>query len=249
MIDMVGARQRGGHLHAQVVDDLGLAIVSGRLRPGDLVDPVEVGQRLGVSRSVIREAFRVLGSLDLIAARHKTGTRVLPRSEWNLLDPSVIRWRTETAESDQQLRELLQLRASIEPLAARLSAGRLDAGELETLERACDALELAARTKDRAAFLRADELFHATILENCGNEILARFSQVVLAALRARQHESRATVTEQTPPSLALHRRLFRALASAVDGDANTAGRRAERVARELVELATIELGLEVGPQ
>lgn len=236
-------------LHSRVLDVLGIGITSGRIAEGQILDLVGTEEELDVSRSVVREALRVLGSLGMIAARHKVGTRVQPRSQWNLLDPQVIRWRSQPGpDGNAQLRDLLQLRLAIEPLAARLCAGRLDAAQLDTLQALCADLEAAAKDRDRTAFLHADELFHATLLHSSSNEILAQFDGVVVAALQARQHESRPVVTEQTPPSLRLHRRLVRALRSAESAGVDVASRRAERVARELVELANIELGLLAAP-
>jgi DNA-binding FadR family transcriptional regulator len=237
--------QRHGDLHTRVVDKLGAAIVNGDLAEGQIIDLDRIEQELDVSRSVTREALRVLSSLGMIVARHKVGTRVLPRAEWNLLDPRVISWRSEGKDSDLQLHDLLQLRSGIEPLAARLAAGKLDAAMLAALHQSCDAMEAAALTVDRRAFLRADEVFHSTILAGCGNELVARFGQVVVAALEARQHESRAPITELTPPSLVLHRRLLRALERAGRGDPGRAAAQAERIARELVDLASVELGFE----
>ncbi len=236
--------QRVGDLHSLVLDDLGPAILGGTYAEGAVLDLDAVQDRLGVSRSVVREAVRVLASLGLVAARHKVGTRVLPRPEWDLLHPMVISWRANTSDGDRQLRDLLRLRLGVEPLAARLAAGRLDMAALETMRQACTDLEAAAERRDRTEFLRADEIFHATILTHSGNELVSRFERVVVAALRARQHESRSVVTEWTPPSLTLHRRLLRALRSATDTPA-TAGMRAERIARQLVEMATTEMGWE----
>lgn len=230
---------RSGDLHTLVLDHLGAAIVGGEYGEGSVLDLDAVAQRLDVSRSVLREALRVLASLGLIEARHKVGTRVLPRSEWDLLHPSVISWRAAGPEGDTQLRELLALRRGVEPLAAGLAAGRLDDTLLATMAGALADLESAAADRDRARFLRADEVFHATILLNCGNELLSRFERVVVAALRARQREPRAVVTEWTPASLGLHRRLLAALRSVGEGS------RAERLARQLVEMATTEMGWE----
>jgi hypothetical protein len=68
---------------------------------------------------------------------------------------------------------------------------------------------------------------------------------VVVAALEARQHESRRAITELTPPSLVLHRKLLLALERAGSGKAGQAAAQAERIARELVDLASVELGFE----
>ncbi|HWC81772.1 MAG TPA: FCD domain-containing protein [Pseudonocardiaceae bacterium] len=242
--------QRSGDLHTLVLDHLGPAIVGGEYPEGSVLDLDAVAARLDVSRSVLREALRVLASLGLIEARHKVGTRVLPRTEWDLLHPNVIAWRAAGPGENDQLRDLLQLRRGVEPLAARLVAGRLDGAALDTMARACADLETAAAHQDRADFLRADEIFHAAILSNCGNELVARFERVVLAALRARQREPRSVTTEWTPASLTLHRRLVSALRSATEAanageSTGPAATRAERIARQLVEMATTEMGWE----
>src|SRR5258708_21024445 len=137
--------QRRGDLHARVVDDLGEAIIAGRLTEGTVIDLSAVEQRLGVSRSVVREALRVLANLGLVEARHKVGTRVLPRSQWNLLHPQVITWRAGAADGDAQLRDLLQLRLAVEPLAARLAARHLHPAGLAILHPPCADLAAAPR--------------------------------------------------------------------------------------------------------
>src|SRR5260370_12314397 len=100
--------QRAGDLHARVVDDLGEAIIAGRLTEGTVIDLSVVEQRLGVSRSVVREALRVLANLGLVEARHKVGTRGLPRSQGNLLYPHASTWRVRAADGHAHLPSLLQ---------------------------------------------------------------------------------------------------------------------------------------------
>src|SRR5918998_4279627 len=78
-------------LHARVLDLLGLAICSGQLASGSVVRIEEFEERYKVSRSVVREAIRVLASMGMVASRRRVGVQVLPASEWNLYDPQVIR--------------------------------------------------------------------------------------------------------------------------------------------------------------
>ncbi|MGI8416387.1 MAG: FadR/GntR family transcriptional regulator, partial [Nakamurella sp.] len=81
------------HLSSLVMDDLGLKIVSGAWSPGYIIDVDALESELGVSRTVVREAIKVLTSKGLIAARPKFGTYVRDRLEWNLLDADVMSWR------------------------------------------------------------------------------------------------------------------------------------------------------------
>ena len=87
-MDAIAAPRR---LHAHVVDALVPMIVNGELAPGSLLptEP-EMSTRFGVSRSVVREALRVLGAKGLIEVRHGSGTRVTLPERWDPLDPLVL---------------------------------------------------------------------------------------------------------------------------------------------------------------
>lgn len=86
-------RGTGRRLHGAIAHKLGAAIVSGEYRPGDtLSGEVAFSEALDVSRSAYREAVQVLSAKGLVESRPKTGTRVLPRNRWNLLDPDVLAW-------------------------------------------------------------------------------------------------------------------------------------------------------------
>ncbi len=76
-----------------------------------------------MSRSVVREALRVLQSLGLVEPRQRVGTQVLGIGSWELLAPTVIRWRGASPAYFVQQRELLELRLGVEPVAATLAAG------------------------------------------------------------------------------------------------------------------------------
>jgi len=109
-------------LHARVLDTLGQRIVDGVLVPGAVIRPDTVADEFGVSRSVVREAVRVLQSLGLVEPRQRVGTQVLGIGSWELLAPTVIRWRGASPAYFVQQRELLELRLGVEPVAASLAA-------------------------------------------------------------------------------------------------------------------------------
>jgi DNA-binding FadR family transcriptional regulator len=79
----------------QVVDTLGAAVLRGEYSDGPLPVEADLAASLGVGRNLLREAIKVLASKGLVAVGPKIGTRALPRSEWNLLDPDVLLWRPE----------------------------------------------------------------------------------------------------------------------------------------------------------
>jgi DNA-binding FadR family transcriptional regulator len=212
-----GSRGRG--LHGQLVQQLGQMIVSGDLGADRPLVPEEIGQRFEVSRTVVRESLRVLEAKGLVSARPNVGTRVRPVSDWNLLDPDIIEWRAFGPQRDEQRRELLELRWTIEPLAARLAAGH---GREEIQQRLADMAEImahAAAQGDALTFSRADAEFHTLLLQIAGNRMLEHLAGIVSSAL----HVSGGPVTGCDRPadsSVGLHHRIVDALA---EGDGGTA--------------------------
>ncbi|WP_127793999.1 FadR/GntR family transcriptional regulator [Agromyces sp. LHK192] len=173
-------------LHDLVVDTLGARIVGGELAAGDVMMAIDVESELGVSRSVVREAVRVLQSLGMVESVRRVGIRVLPEQSWTVFDPAVIRWRLASERRGAQLRSLTELRIAVEPAAADLAAvhapGALAAEIAATAER----MRAAGRTGDGAAFLELDIRFHALVLEASGNEMFASLADAIGEVLRGR---------------------------------------------------------------
>src|SRR5881398_2664775 len=156
-------------LHGRIVHAIGRRIVSGDLRPGDLL-PAE--PELGASRTVVREAIKVLAAKGLVESRPKTGTRVRRRDDWNLLDPDVLAWQQDGAVDDALLGKLTEVRRIIEPAAAELAAARADVRDVAAMEDAFQQMEETAQARagtDFEAFVQADMRFHLAILQACRN--------------------------------------------------------------------------------
>ena len=62
--------------------------------------------RFSVSRTALREAYSSLAAKGLIAARPKVGTRVRPKSDWNMLDPEVLAWHIQTLPNENLAEDL-----------------------------------------------------------------------------------------------------------------------------------------------
>ena len=170
-------------LHGRIVHAIGRRILHGDLPPGALL-PAE--PELGASRTVVREAVKVLAAKGLVESRPKTGTRVRPRDAWNLLDPDVLAWQQDGAVDDALLRKLTEVRRIIEPAAAELAAARADAQDVAALEDAFQQMEHTAQARagtDFESFVQADMKFHLVILQACRNDLLEQMSRVVYSAL------------------------------------------------------------------
>ena len=204
------ATERG--LHAQVLAGIGEDIIDGRFAVGSVLNQDDLLARFSVSRSVLREALRVLQSLGMVEPRQRVGTQVLPRQSWNFMDPQLISWRGHGSEYFVQQRELIELRLGIEPVAARLCAERGTAEELAAISAAAAEMAAANERGDDRGFLRADIEFHSLILRGSGNAVIAHFSSTVEALLRTRTRETRGAITEYTASSAHRHNELAAAI-------------------------------------
>lgn len=172
-------------LHGQVVHELGRRIVTGDIDEGDVLpNETELGASFDVSRTALREGIKVLTAKGLLASRTRTGTRVRPRNEWNMLDPDILAWRLDAkAQAEHFLRDLVEFRQAVEPLAASLAAERASDADIAELEQAYN--DMAAVWEDVEASVEPDLRFHHIILQSSGNELLAPLGTMIETALVA----------------------------------------------------------------
>jgi DNA-binding FadR family transcriptional regulator len=188
-------------LHGQVAHDIGRQILGGLVKPGDLLpNETELSHRLGVSRTALREAIKVLAGKGLIESRPKTGTRVRPRANWNFLDPDVLAWASDGATAKHFTDELYELRRVIEPAAAAFAAERASRAELAQME--AGVARMAAAAAEDGRMNSGEIAFHNAILQASGNELFRSLGSVVEVAL--------AISLQLSPPR---HRRLQESLA------------------------------------
>ena len=206
-------------LHGDVLDTLGAEIVSGNAPEGSVLRIDRLDERFGVSRSVVREAVRVLASMGLVETRRRVGVLVLPRAQWNVFDPRVIRWRLDGPGREEQLLSLGELRRGFEPVAAGLAAGRATREQCARMAAAVMEMQVQAKAEDLEAYLEADQVFHATMLEASGNEMLAALSGVVGEVLAGRTHHD-LMPTRPNPEAIRLHSVVAQAIGA---GDAAAA--------------------------
>jgi GntR family galactonate operon transcriptional repressor len=185
---MVAARPRASDLrrglHREVVHQLGLLVVGDGMAPeATLPEEAALSAQFGVSRTVVREAIKVLASKGLVESRPKVGTRVRSRRHWNLLDPDVLAWRYEADPDEVFLKDITEVRGFIEPPAAALAAERATAHEVAGVLDWCDRMEVAA-PDDGDDYIDADMAFHTSILDACHNDLLAQLSDTITMALR-----------------------------------------------------------------
>ncbi len=174
--------QLGRNLTYGMLDAIGRAIVVGDYEGATFPTEAELAKQHGVSRSVTREAVKMLTAKGLLSARPRQGTTVQPTTSWNLFDTDVLRWLLERQFSIDLLRQFNELRVAIEPEAAALAARVATADDIERVNAGLKRMERAERGDDDA--LESDIAFHVAVLRASRNPFYAQFRDVVSTALR-----------------------------------------------------------------
>jgi DNA-binding FadR family transcriptional regulator len=172
----------GRNLTHGMLDALGRSIVKGEFSARAFPTEADLARHFAVSRTVTREAVKMLTAKGLLSARPRQGTVVEPEAAWNLFDADVLRWLLERKFSLSLLRQFSELRASIEPAAADLAACNVSPERLALVDAGYRRMERADAGDGDP--LEADIAFHVAILDASGNPFYAQFRDVVETALR-----------------------------------------------------------------
>lgn len=172
----------GRNLTYGMLDELGRAIVTGRYDDSHFPTEAELARQHAVSRSVTREAVKMLTAKGLLTARPRKGTSVQPAAQWNLFDADVLRWLLERKFSLELLRQFTELRIAIEPAAAALAALAHKEEGIAAIHAGYQRMVAAEAGDDDP--LEADIAFHIAVLQASANPFYQQFRDVVTTALR-----------------------------------------------------------------
>ncbi|HKT75737.1 MAG TPA: FCD domain-containing protein [Sphingobium sp.] len=230
-----GSDEGSLRIHQAIARDIGTAILMGKLKPGELFEgEIEASERLHVSRTAYREAVRILIAKGMLESRPKAGTRVLPRSRWNVLDPEMLAWMFAGEPDPAFIRDLFELRGVIEPAAAEFAARRRTDEQLAAMEKAL--AEMNRHGLASEAGRAADQLFHHGILAATHNDALAALASSVGAAVSwTTTFKQRRNRAPRDP--LPDHHAVFQAIAAR-----DTAAARAAMM--ELLRLALADMDI-----
>ena len=170
------------------------AILTGQLKPGERLMEVHLAEKLGVSRTPIREAIRKLELEGLVT--------IIPRRG------------AEVAEiTEKSLNDVLEVRRALDALGAELACERITGEEIRELKKACEDFEKAADGNDTDAIAKADVAFHDIIIRAAGNQ---RLEQLVnnLAEQMYRYRFVYIKEEEQRGVLLAEHREICDSIAA-----------------------------------
>ncbi len=189
-------------LYLEVAERVRELIYRNELKPGDWIDEVALSRQLGISRTPLREALKVLHGENLVELVSRKGCRV------NELD-------------DEELLELFPVMASLEGLCANLSTQRLKPADMKRLERIHEQLERHAAKGNVDGYYEANREFHRGLQDLTGNRWLTRITDELRNILVLARHRQ-LTLGGRLQASLEEHRIILQALR---DRDAEAAAK------------------------
>ena len=204
---LVRRRRLGGALaqqalHQQAAARLRELIIHGVLAPGERIVEQRLCADLGISRTPLREALKLLAAEGLVALRLNRGARIMPMDGGEIV-------------------QLFDVLSGIERMAAEMAAERRSPAALRRLEVLQRRIEDHHASGDRAGYFAANQRIHRSIVEMTRNDVLIEtHGRLIGRAERARFLALGSSI--RWAESVAEHRAVLDALAA---GDAEVAGR------------------------
>jgi GntR family transcriptional regulator, galactonate operon transcriptional repressor len=184
------------NLTDQLIHELGKQIINGEINPGDTLPKVETLSEIhGVSRTVVREAFKGLATRRLVKSVPKLGTIVCPRSEWQWWDEDVLAWASDVGRNRNFILKINEISLAIEPVAAKLAAKNATPADIEKMKEYYCRLEQSLGDKDKWA--ETDYQFHKSIYEASNNELLINMVQMLVKVELDYRYVTIANITDQ----------------------------------------------------
>ncbi|HEX8983865.1 MAG TPA: FCD domain-containing protein [Bryobacteraceae bacterium] len=207
--------EASANLHVRVTRALAVQMIQAERAAQSIVFPNEAKlcEQLGVSRSILREAVKVLADKGMVEVRPRAGTRSRPRSEWNLLDPDILGWQTQLGPDANLLRDLCEVRLAIEPTASSFAALRATPEEIDEIQCCLERREARISSARREETIDLDLQFQTAVVAASHNALFRHLNAMIREPFRAA-----LSYTVQLPASVALGIEGYRALFQAIRG-------------------------------
>ncbi|ADQ07907.1 GntR domain protein [Caldicellulosiruptor hydrothermalis 108] len=191
----------------KVVERLKEVILSGKYREGDrFLTEKEICEEFLVSRSTVREAFRMLQAMGYLSIVPGKGAYVAKTKEEDKKE--VIEW---FKSHNAQIRDFMEVRLAIEPLAVKLAIERITENEIKALEGVCKNLEKAIEEGNSLRAAKLDETFHTLIVNATRNQLLISINRQIINAFAEYRTKSFA-VDETARNAIEPHRKILEAI-------------------------------------
>lgn len=191
----------------QAVQQIKNEILSGRYKIGDrLPTEKDLCQQLGIGRSTVREALRMLKALGFIEVKQGKGAFIIKTNEDS--DEKIRDW---FSKNKIELIDFIQVRMSLEPLAVRLTIERASDEEIANIEQILEKFEDATKAGNALDLAMMDEAFHTAIAEASRNNLLIMLNRTIVEFFREYRVRSFA-VKKNIKNALEPHRKIMQAI-------------------------------------
>jgi len=177
-----------------IIGQISDLMIEGRLKPGDRMIPErELAQILNVSRSSLREAFKVLEVMDLLEMKPREGTFLKEPSISSLMKllPMML-----LVKNNEPHKELYEIRICFETFAAKLAAERRTEAQLQQMEKHLKVLRTSHHVEE---LIQADINFHRSITEATGNSLMIAVMEVIAGLMQYSVEYFKTTHLERDP--------------------------------------------------
>lgn len=221
-------------LHSRVTRALALQVI-GAERNSQLIsfpNEGELCKQLGVSRSILREAVKVLENKGMVQVRPRSGTKARARVDWNQLDPDILNWQSELKPDPRFLRDLCEVRLAIEPIAAGFAALRASQEEIAFIRECLERRLQILAAQDLEGAIDAELQYHTAVVSASHNPLFQQLNSTIHDPYRVA-----LSYTLLLPASVTLELEEYRKLTEAVEQRNPLAARRS---AEEIVGFAML---------
>lgn len=184
-LNSLGTPVKQGSVVGLVMDRIKEALIKKELRPGDyLPTENELMKNLGVSKTSIREAIKMLQALGVLEIKRGQGTRIRKHLEGTVIDPLIFQLIIE----DEEPRDLVELRMIFEPAYMLLAMEKATEEDIASIQAAHEKFE---RVIEQARQTVDDDIaFHLAILQATHNLLVIRIGETILQLFRAAMIKS-----------------------------------------------------------
>jgi GntR family transcriptional regulator, galactonate operon transcriptional repressor len=172
-------------LHSRVTRSLAQRVIRADRDSSPFEFPAEgeLCELLGVSRTIVREALKVLADKGMVEIRPRSGMRSSPRANWRLLDPDILVWRAEENPDHAFLRDLCEIRLALEPTAAGFAAVRASDDDRSEISAALDR-RIAAKNRELDEIVDLDLQLHSAIVKASQNPFFLHLNAAIREPFR-----------------------------------------------------------------
>ena len=162
--------------------EIGRKIAGGHYREREVFnDEANIAERLGVEKSIVDQAVAAVAAKGLIEVRSNNRNYVTRRETWPLIDAEVLNWHFYADPEPSFIRQLVEFRFMIEPMAANWSARYGTEEQHEEIAQATNRMVKGVAEADN--FIIFDAQFHRAVLSGTGNDLMTSTSNMLFSAM------------------------------------------------------------------